>query len=152
MSNRSNQGSPSTEYFSTRSRSSIDSSHSEYQNFLQTSGEGRRYAIGSISTSKKREFKDRRIYVNPRSGLPVRPPTSFGLFKHTLRRSIKDGRVDFQEFNKRALDKWNKMTDEEKSPYVERSKELVERFKKIEVSFLRKKVRQLQERLKRNRL
>lgn len=140
---------PSTEYFSTRSRcSSMESSSSEYQNFLQEPADGKRLAIGSVSTNMKREFKDRRIYVNPRSGLPVRPPTSFGLFKHTMRRSIKGGKVEFYEFNKKATDKWNKMTDEQKKPYIERAKELAERYKKVEVSCLRKKVRQLQQQIK----
>lgn len=148
MSN-SQVGTPSTEYFSARSRtSSMESSRSEYQNFLQLPDEGRRFAIGSVSTNIKREFKDRKIYVNARSGLPVRPPTSFGLFKHAMRRSIKGDKVNFHEFNKRATDKWNKMTDEEKRPYSERSRVLLERYKKIEVSCLRKRVRQLQQQIK----
>lgn len=103
---------------------------------------GRRQAIG-VSCTAKRQFKDRRIYVNPKTGLPVRPPTSFGLFKHALRRKMGD-KVDFAEFNRKATEQWTKLEEGEKEPYARRARELSEQFKKIEVGLLRKKVRQLQ--------
>lgn len=108
------------------------------------SGDG---AIG-VSNNVKRQFKDRRIYVNRRTGLPVRPPTSFGLFKHALRRSIKGSKVDFLDFNRRAIEQWARMGEEDKEPYAQRAKELAEHYKKIEVRFLRKKLRQLQRQVK----
>lgn len=110
-------------------------------------GDGHRRQI-SISNNVKRNFKDRRIYVNLRTGLPVRPPTSFGLFKHALRRQAKDSKVEFQEFHKRAIKAWQKIGENEKAAYVERSRVLADEFKKIEVPYLRKKVRELKNQLK----
>lgn len=110
---------------------------------------GAKRQIG-VSCNVKRQFKDRRIYVNPRTGLPVRPPTSFGLFKHALRRSMGN-KVTFLDFNRKATEQWTRMDDEQKGPYVERAKELASQFKKIEVRFLRKKVRQLQRHAKEQR-
>ena len=112
--------------------------------------EGGRQTIG-ISNKTKRDFKDKRIYVNPRTGLAVRPPTSFGLFKHAMRRQMKDNKVGFQEFNRRSTEQWAKMNDQEKEPYVQRAKELGDQFKKIEVSLLRKKVRELTKQMKEER-
>lgn len=102
----------------------------------------------SVSNSSQRQHKDRRIYVNKRTGLPVRPPTSFGLFKHALRRSIKNDKISFSEFNKLASEKWSKMSETEKGQYGQRAKELADQYKKIEVRFLRKKLRQLQRQVK----
>lgn len=102
----------------------------------------------SVSRQNKRDLKDKKIYVNLRTGLPVRPPTSFGLFKHALRRTMKDTKVGFAEFNKQAHERWTKMSDEEKNTYTMRAKVLSEQFKKIEVPYLRKRVRQLQMQLR----
>lgn len=133
-----------TEYHSASSRtSSIDSSGSRRRaNLSPLAGDGRQRGIG-VSSNTKRQFKDKRIYVNPRTGLPVRPPTSFGLFKHTLRRSMKSGKVSFAEFNRKATEKWSRLSESEKEQYSQRAKELSDQFKRIEVSCLRKKVRQL---------
>lgn len=135
--------SPATEYFSTRSRaSSIESSASDVGvDSAPLSKQGKR-SIG-VSVNARRQYKDKRIYLNNRTGLPVRPPTSFGLFKHAMRRNIKAGKVGFQEFNRASIEKWMKMKAEEKEPYVQRAKKLAEEFKKVETPFLRKKVRQL---------
>lgn len=145
----------STEYFSARSRSPSmasqrddDYEDDEPQNYLRAPNEGKRYLVGGVSKSTKRQFKDRKIYVNPRNGLPVRPPTSFALFKHTMRRSIKEGKVGFQEFNRKATEEWTKMSDEDKEPYIGRAKELAARFKRIEATCLRKRVRQLEQQVK----
>lgn len=140
-----------TEYLSARSRtSSIESSSRRTENravFLAPLPDDGRGSIG-VSSNRKRQYKDRRIYLNLRTGLPVRPPTSFGLFKHALRRNMQGDKVDFFDFHKKAIEEWNKMKDEEKAPYLQRSKELAEQFKKIEAQFLRKKVRQLQSQVK----
>lgn len=61
-------------------------------------------------------------------------------------------KVSFLDFNKRATKQWAKMKDEEKEPYVQRAKELAAQFKKIEVGYLRKKVRQLQRQVKEHRM
>lgn len=137
--------SPATVYQSARSRSASVDSYAEA--LLAPLGDVNEGSI-SVSSCAKREHKDRRIYVDKRSGLPVRPPTSFALYKHALRRQIKGGKVEFLEFNKRATQQWLKMSDEEKSPYVERAKQLADQFKKIEVQYLRKKVRQLKAQVK----
>lgn len=100
-----------------------------------------------VSSNTKREHKDKNIYVNPRTGLPVRPPPSFALFKHALKRTI-NGKVTFNEFNKLANERWSRMSEEEKKPYVDRAKTLLEHFKRVEVACLRKKVRQLQHQVK----
>lgn len=141
-------GTPTSEYFSARSRTpSIESQSSEKGLYLEPLNVG---ALGNIrvSNNPKRQFKDKRIYVNARTGLPVRPPTSFGLFKHTMRRNITQGKVDFHDFNKRSNAEWSKMNEREKEPYARRAKMLSEQFKKIEVACLRKKVRQLQSQIK----
>lgn len=137
--------SSATEYLSARSRST--SVESSIDAFLAPLGDANDGNIG-VSNSAKRVYKDRRIYVNHRTGLPVRPPTSFALFKHALRRTIKESKVEFFEFNKRATKQWLRMSDEEKSPYVERARMLADQFKKIEVQYLRRKVRQLKEQVK----
>lgn len=107
------------------------------------SGDGRQRSI-RVSKNEKRSHKDKRIYVNTRTGLPVRPPTSFGLFLHALRREAKGGKVEFKQFHQKAIKAWNKLSDEEKSQYAERAKVLSSQYKKIEATYLRKKVRQLQ--------
>ena len=139
-----------SEYFSARSRTpSIRSQLSDQGAlYLQPLDENEKFGNIRVSNNPKREFKDKKIYVNARTGLPVRPPTSFGLFKHTMRRNIKQGKVDFHDFNKRSNMEWSKMSDKEKEPYVERAKMLADQFKKIEVACLRKKVRQLQSQIK----
>lgn len=143
---------PATEYFSARSRTaSMDSRRSEANaDLAPIAEEGARSSSSSIKVSKNadRAHKDRRIYVNQRTGLPVRPPTSFGLFKHAMRRNMKNSKVDFHEFNRRATDHWKRMREEEKTPYVERAKALAAEFKKIETTFLRKKLRELQNQVK----
>lgn len=101
-----------------------------------------------ISNNTKRDQKDRKIYVHQRTGLLVRPPTSFGLFMHAYRRSFKDDKVAFLDFNKRATEQWAKMSAEDKEPYIERAKRLAEQYKKVEVVYLRKRVRQLQQQIK----
>lgn len=107
---------------------------------------GENSSIG-VSNSRKREHKDKWIYVNSRTGLPVRPPTSFGLFKHALRRTMCD-KVDFFDFNRQATDAWAQMSDDLKEPYVRRARQLSEQFKKIEAQYLRKKVRELEQEVK----
>lgn len=111
---------------------------------LLTGGENS--SVG-VSNSRKRQHKDKWVYVNTRTGLPVRPPTSFGLFKHALRRTISD-KVDFFNFNRQATDAWAQMSDNQKEPYVRRAKQLSEQFKKIEAQYLRRKVRELQREVK----
>lgn len=145
--------SASTEYFSTRSRTgSMESRRSLADAGLAPLTEaGARSSSIRVSKNTDRTHKDKRIYVNQRTGLPVRPPTSFGLFKHAMRRNIKGGRVDFHLFNKRATDHWKKMKEEEKTPYVERAKVLAQEFKRIETTFLRKKLRELQDQVKQYR-
>lgn len=139
---------PATDYFSARSRSaSRQSVASELSVHLDTIPEDATRPIG-VSNNVKREFKDRRIYVNPRTGLPVRPPTSFGLFKHAMKRKLKDTKMSFHEFNKKTNEKWAKMSDEDKEPFAARSRQLADQYKKIEVFYLRKKVRQLQAQIK----
>lgn len=142
------EDSPATEYFTARSRTaSIESRAAGEAICLAPIGDDGKCTIG-VSNSAKRNYKDKRIYVNPRTGLPIRPPSSFGLYMHALRRSIKDGKVTFAEFHKKATSTWMKMSDEEKEPYVQRAKILAEQYKKIEVLYLRKKVRQLQGQVK----
>lgn len=101
-----------------------------------------------VSRNLKRDLKDKKIYVNPRTGLPVRPPTSFGLFKHTLRRTMNNNKVGFSEFNKLATEQWTKMSSKDKEVYAQRSKALAQQYKRIEVPYLRKRVRQLQQQIK----
>lgn len=142
---------PATEYFSARSRTaSIDSRRSEPNADLAPIVEDGARSSSSIRVSKNadRTHKDRRIYVNQRTGLPVRPPTSFGLFKHAMRRNMNNSKVDFHEFNSRATNHWKRMREEEKTPYVERAKVLAQEFKRIETTFLRKKLRELQNQVK----
>lgn len=131
-------------YFSARSRTasleSVSSRERRNVALAPLSGDGRSI---SVSSSVNRRFKDRRIYVNQRTGLPVRPPTSFGLFKHALRRSMAGNKVSFSDFNKRAIEQWAKMRDHDKELYAQRARELADQYKRIEVRFLRKKVRQM---------
>ena len=61
---------------------------------------------------------------------------------------MKNVKVNFLEFNKKSSEQWMKLKEEEKEPYVQRAKELAEQYKKIEVLYLRKKVRQLQHQVK----
>lgn len=140
---------PAAEYFSARSRTaSLESQASEPVFALSPLKEDGKRSTIMVSNNQKREHKDRRIYVNCRTGLPVRPPTSFGLFKHAMRRSIKKGeKVDFVEFNKKSNEQWAKLSEQEKEPYIQRAKELAQQYKKIEVFYLRKKVRQLENEL-----
>lgn len=56
--------------------------------------------------------------------------------------------MTFVDFHKKATSQWMKMSDAEKEQYVERAKRLAEQYKKIEVLYLRKKVRQLQTQVK----
>lgn len=144
--------SPVTDYYSARSRSVSLESHCSNlaADLAPLSDKGKREFIG-VSSNEKREFKDKRIYLNPRTGLPVRPPSSFALFKHTMRRNIKDGKVNFFEFNKKATEQWTKMSDELKEPFIQRAKMLADQFKKVEVFYLRKRVRELQQEVKYNR-
>lgn len=140
--------SSATEYISARSRSaSRQSIASELSVHLDTIPGDTVRPIG-VSNNVKRQFKDRRIYVNPRTGLPVRPPTSFGLFKHAMKRKLKDTKVTFQDFNKKTNEKWSKMSDEDKEPFIARARQLADQYKKIEVFYLRKKLRQLQAEIK----
>lgn len=101
-----------------------------------------------VSRLKIRNQKDKRIYLDFSTGLPVRPPTSFGLFKHAYRRRFKGAKVDFKEFNKQAIERWSRMSEADKEPYVERAKMLADHFKKIEVPYLRKRLRQLQQQVR----
>lgn len=142
---------PATEYFSARSRTASVDSRARSEpgaDLAPLAGDATRSNTIQVSNKADRKHKDKRIYVNQRTGLPIRPPTSYGLFKHAMRRNMKNGKVDFHEFNKRANDHWTRMNDEEKEPYVERARVLGQQFKKIEVSFLRKKVRDLQNQVK----
>lgn len=142
---------PATEYFSARSRTASIESRARSEpgaDLAPLVEDSTRSCAIQVSKNADRKHKDKRIYVNQRTGLPIRPPTSFGLFKHAMRRNMKNGKVDFHEFNKRANDHWTRMKDEEKEPYVERAKILGQQFKRIEVSFLRKKVRELQNQVK----
>lgn len=137
-----------TDYFSARSRSaSRQSVASELSVHLDTIPDDAVRPIG-VSNNIKREFKDKRIYVNPKTGLPVRPPTSFGLFKHAMKRKLKNTKMTFQEFNKKTNEKWARMSDEDKEPFIARARQLADQFKKIEVFYLRKKLRQLQAQVK----
>lgn len=139
---------PATDYYSARSRTpSVDSRRSDLVACLAPLPSEGRKSIG-ISLNPKRQYKDKRIYVNPRTGLPVRPPTSFGLFKHAMRRHMKDGKVNFHEFNKKSNEQWKKMSDNEKEPYIERARNLAHHFKEVERSYLRKKLRSLQDQIK----
>lgn len=139
---------PSSEYHTARSRTaSIESVQSRANADLAPLAERGENSV-RVSKNTDRTHKDRRIYVNQRTGLPVRPPTSFGLFKHAMRRNIRDGKVNFHEFNKRATDHWKKLKDEDKELYVERAKVLAQEFKRIETTFLRKKLRELQNQVK----
>lgn len=98
----------------------------------------------AISKQLKRTHKDKRIYLDNRTGLPVRPPSSFGLFKHALRRKMGEAKVDFKEFNAKAIVEWRKLAPSAKECYAQRSRLLTSQFKKIEVACLRKRVRHLQ--------
>lgn len=138
---------PATDYVSARSRTASIETAQTGNRVISMAPLSDDRAIG-VSNSTKRLFKDRRIYVNKRTGMPVRPPTSFGLFKHALRRSIKSDKVSFSDFNKLASEKWSQMSDADKGLYVQRAKDLADQYKKIEVRFLRKKVRQLQSQFK----
>lgn len=146
-----NEEASTSEYYSARSRSSsMEAQQTRHRAHLAPLNEDRKRAIG-VSKNPKRAFKDRRIYLDSRTNLPVRPPTSFGLFKHALRRNIKDPRISFQEFNKCATEAWNKMDDVAKEPYVLRAKTLAEEYKKIEAPYLRRRVRELQRLMKEQR-
>lgn len=137
------------EFFSARSRTpSIESQASTLAVSLAPIGEEDGKQTIGVSSNIHREFKDKRIYVNPRTGLPIKPPSSFGLFMHAMRRGMKDGKVTFSDFHRKATQKWMKMNEQEKEPYVERSKVLTEQYKKIEALYLRKKVRQLENQVK----
>lgn len=141
--------SPETDYYSAQSY--MGSPLHESDGFQQQDPSdllqgGENLAIG-VSYSRKRQHKDKRIYVNARTGLPVRPPTSFGLYKHALRRSIRD-KVGYVDFHRRAVRDWTQMSDEQKEPFVRRAKQLYDHFRKIEARYLRRKVRQLQKAVK----
>lgn len=56
---------------------------------------------------------------------------------------MQGSRVSFDDFNKQANEQWARMREQDKEPFIRRAKELADHYKKIEVRFLRKKVRQM---------